>query len=196
RRLLRPPVTARRALAALAVVPSCWLVTEWIRSWQGIGGPWAVFGASQWQHPAILALAAVGGVWLVTVALVAASTGIVIALVAGRAPVRLLGAAAPAIAIAARPAGDDRSGPAGPHRRNRSRGSGERAADRRPGPWRQPDRLGGEQHRLRSPAGHHAATPAAQAVGHGRRAAPGQPGRPERERGQVKDPGIDWPRRK
>src|ERR1019366_8402747 len=131
RRLLRPPVTARRALAGLAVVPSCWLVTEWIRSWQGIGGPWAVFGASQWQHPAILALAAVGGVWLVTVALVAASTGIVIALVAGRAPVRLLGAAAAAIAIAA-----------GPHRRNRSRGSGERAADRRPGPWRQPDRLG------------------------------------------------------
>jgi apolipoprotein N-acyltransferase len=103
-RLLRPPVTARRALAALAVVPSCWLVTEWIRSWQGIGGPWAVFGASQWQHPAILALAAVGGVWLVTVALVAASTGIVIALVAGRAPVRLLGAAAAAIAIAAGPA--------------------------------------------------------------------------------------------
>jgi len=50
----------RRALAALVVVPSCWVVTEWIRSWQGIGGPWAVFGASQWQHPALLALAAAG----------------------------------------------------------------------------------------------------------------------------------------
>src|SRR5215471_21313163 len=29
--LLRPPITAARALAALVVVPSCWLVIEWIR---------------------------------------------------------------------------------------------------------------------------------------------------------------------
>jgi len=102
--LLRSPVSARRALAALALVPSCWLVSEWIRSWQGIGGPWAVYGASQWQHPAILALAAVGGVWLVSFALVAANTGILIALVAKRTPIRLLGAAAAVIAITAGPA--------------------------------------------------------------------------------------------
>src|SRR5262249_45875808 len=62
--LLRPPITATRALAALVVVPSYWLVIEWIRSWQGFGGPWALLGASQWQHPAGLALAAVGGGWL------------------------------------------------------------------------------------------------------------------------------------
>ncbi len=37
--LLRPPVTPLRALAALAVVPSCWLVADWARSWQGFGGP-------------------------------------------------------------------------------------------------------------------------------------------------------------
>ena len=91
--LLRPPVTMWRALGALAVVPSCWLVTEWIRSWQGIGGPWAVFGASQWQHPAILALAAVGGIWLVSFALVAANTGLLIALVARAPVVRLAGLA-------------------------------------------------------------------------------------------------------
>jgi apolipoprotein N-acyltransferase len=102
--LLRSPVTARRALAALALVPSCWLVSEWIRSWQGIGGPWAVYGASQWQHPAILALAAVGGVWLVSFALVAANTGILIAMAAARTAVRLAGAAGAAIAIAAGPA--------------------------------------------------------------------------------------------
>jgi apolipoprotein N-acyltransferase len=102
-RLLRSPVSPLRALAALAVVPSCWLVTEWIRSWQAIGGPWAVFGASQWQHPVILALAAVGGVWLISFALVAANTGIVIAVVAARTPVRLLGAAAAAVAVAAGP---------------------------------------------------------------------------------------------
>ena len=101
--LLRPPVSPGRALAALVVVPSCWVAVDWVRSWQGFGGPWAVYGTSQWQHPAILALAAVGGVWLVSFALVAANTGILIILVARPARVRLLGAAAALIAIAAGP---------------------------------------------------------------------------------------------
>src|SRR5713226_1786618 len=64
--LLRPPVSAARGLAALVVVPSYWVLTEWARSWQGFGGPWAVLGVSQWQHPAVLGLAAAGGVWLVS----------------------------------------------------------------------------------------------------------------------------------
>ncbi len=76
--LLRPPVTWPRALAALAVVPSCWLLAEWLRSWQGLGGPWAVYGVSQWQHPAVLALASVGGVWLISIALVMANVAIVL----------------------------------------------------------------------------------------------------------------------
>ena len=76
--LLRPPVTWPRALAALVVVPSCWLLTEWLRSWQALGGPWAVYGVSQWQHPAVLALAAVGGVWLISIALVMANVAIVL----------------------------------------------------------------------------------------------------------------------
>jgi apolipoprotein N-acyltransferase len=99
---LRPPVTARRAALALVLVPSAWLVTEFLRSWQGFGGPWAVYGVSQWQHPAVLALAALGGVWLVTFALVAANTGIVIALRA-RGGVRLVGCAGALAAIAAGP---------------------------------------------------------------------------------------------
>jgi len=76
RRLLRPPVSWPRFALALIVVPSCWLIPEWIRSYQGLGGPWALYGASQWQHPAVLALAAVGGVWLVSVALVIANVAI------------------------------------------------------------------------------------------------------------------------
>jgi len=100
---LRPPVTAWRALAALVVVPSSWLVTEWIRSWQGIGGPWAVLGTSQWQHPEILALAAVGGVWLISFALVAANTGVLLAIVAKAPLIRLIGLAGAALAIAAGP---------------------------------------------------------------------------------------------
>jgi apolipoprotein N-acyltransferase len=93
-----------RSLAALLVVPSCWLLTEWARSWQGFGGPWAVLGTSQWQHPAILGLASVGGVWLVTFALVAANTGIVIVLAGGGAVARLAGAAGAVVALAAGPA--------------------------------------------------------------------------------------------
>ena len=100
---LRPPVTVRGAAAALLVVPSSWLVTEWIRSWQGIGGPWAVFGASQWQHPVVLALAAVGGVWLITFALVAANTGLLIAFVARSWAARLTGVAAVVITLLASP---------------------------------------------------------------------------------------------
>jgi apolipoprotein N-acyltransferase len=101
--LLRPPMTLGRSLAALVVVPSYWLLVEWIRSWQALGGPWALLGASQWQHPAMLALASVGGVWLVSFALVAANTGIVILVTAPRAALRAAGAAAAAVAAGAGP---------------------------------------------------------------------------------------------
>src|SRR6266702_1054384 len=70
---------------------------------QALGGPWALLGASQWQHPAMLALASVGGVWLVSFALVAANTGLVILITAPRAALRALGAAAAAIAAGAGP---------------------------------------------------------------------------------------------
>jgi apolipoprotein N-acyltransferase len=101
--LLRPPMTAGRSLAALVVVPSYWLLVEWIRSWQALGGPWALLGASQWQHPAMLALASVGGVWLVSFALMAANTGVVILVTAPRAALRVLGAASVAVAAGAGP---------------------------------------------------------------------------------------------
>jgi apolipoprotein N-acyltransferase len=99
--LLRPPVSGPRALAALIVVPSCWLIPEWIRSYQGLGGPWGLYGASQWQHPAVLALAAVGGTWLVSVALLLANTGLLLVLGALR-PALLMGP--PPATAAAEPA--------------------------------------------------------------------------------------------
>src|SRR5215475_8183557 len=104
RRLLRPPVSWPRFAAALVVVPSCWLIPEWMRSYQGLGGPWALYGASQWQHPVVLALAAVGGVWLISFALVVSNTGFVIALTAARWAGRAVGLAAAALAITAGPA--------------------------------------------------------------------------------------------
>jgi len=101
--MLRPPVSWGRAAAAFFLVPSAWLVTEWIRSWQGIGGPWALLAASQWQHPVFLALAALGGAWLITMAIVAVNTGILIAIVADRLAIRLAAALAAAAVLFAGP---------------------------------------------------------------------------------------------
>ena len=122
RRLLRPPVSWPRFAAAFIVVPSCWLIPEWIRSYQGLGGPWALYGASQWQHPAVLALAAVGGVWLVSVALVMANVAITAA----------LGAAFPAAFAPGTPARPGRRPAAARAGRRRRRGPGRS----RPGPGR------------------------------------------------------------
>jgi apolipoprotein N-acyltransferase len=84
--LMRPG----RLLAAVVVVPSVWLAAEWARSWQALGGPWALYGATQWRHPAMLGLASLGGVWLVTFAVVAVNTALVIAVSARSAPAVLL----------------------------------------------------------------------------------------------------------
>ncbi|MFG3051618.1 apolipoprotein N-acyltransferase [Kitasatospora sp. NPDC048239] len=102
-RLLHPPLTTGRALAALVVVPAVWLTTEYARSWHALGGPWALLGATQWQHPAVLALASAGGIWLVSAAVVAVNTGVLIMLTAaGRRP-RALAALATVLVLAAGP---------------------------------------------------------------------------------------------
>ncbi|MFJ8074000.1 apolipoprotein N-acyltransferase [Streptomyces sp. NPDC096176] len=67
------PSTARAA-AAVAVVPAGWLMIELARSWEGLGGPWGLLGASQWEVPPALRLASVGGVWLVSLLVVAVNT--------------------------------------------------------------------------------------------------------------------------
>ena len=60
----------------MIVLPSAWVMAEAIRSWQSLGGPWALLGASEWNQPATLASASLGGVWLTTFLLVAANTAI------------------------------------------------------------------------------------------------------------------------
>ncbi|MFG2294234.1 apolipoprotein N-acyltransferase [Streptomyces sp. NPDC048603] len=71
-----------RAAAALVLVPAGWLLSELVRSWQGLGGPWGLLGASQWQVPAALRLASVGGVWLVSLLVVAVNCALVLLAVA------------------------------------------------------------------------------------------------------------------
>ncbi|MER6245710.1 apolipoprotein N-acyltransferase [Streptomyces griseorubiginosus] len=60
-----------RTAAAVVVLPSGWLGIELVRSWQGLGGPWGVLGASQWEVEPALRLASVGGVWLLSFLIVA-----------------------------------------------------------------------------------------------------------------------------
>ncbi|MBC9729646.1 apolipoprotein N-acyltransferase [Streptomyces sp. TRM68367] len=66
RRFLAGTPSRRRIAAALLVLPSGWLMAELVRSWEGLGGPWGMLGASQWQVEQALRLASVGGVWLLS----------------------------------------------------------------------------------------------------------------------------------
>lgn len=82
-----------RRFAAVVVVPCVWLAAEWARSWPALGGPWGLYGATQWRHPAVLGLASVGGVWLVTYVLVAVNTALAVAVSARSFPAVLVAAA-------------------------------------------------------------------------------------------------------
>ncbi|WP_367324709.1 apolipoprotein N-acyltransferase [Streptomyces sp. HUAS ZL42] len=66
RRFLAGVPSRGRLAAALVGLPSGWLAIELVRSWQGLGGPWGMLGASQWQVEPALRLASVGGVWLLS----------------------------------------------------------------------------------------------------------------------------------
>ncbi|MFE0044934.1 apolipoprotein N-acyltransferase [Streptomyces albireticuli] len=74
-----------RCAAALVVVPSAWLMVELVRSWEYLGGPWGLFGASQWQVRPALRLASLGGIWLVSFLLVALNTALATLVCAPRA---------------------------------------------------------------------------------------------------------------
>lgn len=98
--LLREPNTVGRTGAAMAVLPSAWVVAEAVRSFPGLGGPWALLGASQWNQPATLASASLGGVWLTSFLIVAANTAVAGVILNRQLPVCLV-AAAVALACAA-----------------------------------------------------------------------------------------------
>ncbi|CAM5239649.1 apolipoprotein N-acyltransferase [Streptomyces griseus] len=81
-RLLGGSPSAPRAVAAVVVVPSGWLMIELVRSWEGLGGPWGLLGASQWEVAPALRVASVGGVWLVSLLLLAVNTGVALLITA------------------------------------------------------------------------------------------------------------------
>ena len=101
-RLLRDRPGPVALATAVLVVPAAWVVAEYLRSWEHLGGPWALLGATLWSRPTLAAAASLGGVWVVGYVLVAvnvAATGVV--LPAGRGATRLAGAALAAGLVAA-----------------------------------------------------------------------------------------------
>lgn len=102
-RLLAAPLSGRRVAAALVVVPSAWVCAEGVRSWQSLGGPWALLGASQWNQPVMLATASLGGVWLTGFLVMGANTALVVLVTVRQAALRGAGLAVLGGCLAAGP---------------------------------------------------------------------------------------------
>ncbi len=82
-RLLRGRPAPPAVAAAVLVVPSAWVVAEYLRSWEGLGGPWVLLGAALWTRPTLAALASVGGVWLLGAVLMATNVTLASAMLPG-----------------------------------------------------------------------------------------------------------------
>lgn len=91
--LLRPPLTGRRLAAALVLLPAIWLVAEYVRSWDRLGGSWGFLGLTQWNVRPVLAVAALGGVWALSLLLILINVAVAAAFLAP-APATRLGALA------------------------------------------------------------------------------------------------------
>jgi apolipoprotein N-acyltransferase len=88
-----------RLAAALVLLPSAVVVGEALRSWDRLGGPWGLLGASQWNQPRLLSVAALGGVWAVSFLLVAVNVALAAALAGGVAARDRVVAAAVAVTL-------------------------------------------------------------------------------------------------
>lgn len=84
-RLLGGAPSVLRSLVGIAVLPSGWLMIELVRSWEGLGGPWGLLGASQWEFSPALRAASVGGVWLVSLLVLAVNTVVALLIVGAAA---------------------------------------------------------------------------------------------------------------
>jgi apolipoprotein N-acyltransferase len=102
---LSTDLTPGRLAAALVLVPSAFVAGEAVRAWEGLGGPWGLLGASQWNAPALLSVAALGGVWGISVLLVAVNVAVAVAAGPGipvptRAAAAVVAVALPLAAVA------------------------------------------------------------------------------------------------
>ncbi|HEX2498669.1 MAG TPA: apolipoprotein N-acyltransferase [Actinomycetes bacterium] len=81
--VLREPWTGPRLALAVTALPAAVVLVEWATSWDKLGGPWALLGASQWNVPPVRALAALGGPWLIGAFIVLMNVVILLAAIGG-----------------------------------------------------------------------------------------------------------------
>lgn len=81
--LLRSPLRPVHVAGAFVVLPSIWIATEYVRSWDRLGGSWGFLGSTQWNVPPLLSVAALGGVWAVTLVLSLTNVAVAVALAPG-----------------------------------------------------------------------------------------------------------------
>ena len=82
-RLLRGRPGPGALATATIVAPSAWLVAEYLRSWERLGGPWALLGATLWTRPGLAAAASLGGIWLLSLVLAAVNVALTGAVLPG-----------------------------------------------------------------------------------------------------------------
>jgi apolipoprotein N-acyltransferase len=92
-------LTPGRLGVALVLVPAAFVIGEAVRSWDALGGPWGLLGASQWNAPVLLSVASVGGVWAVSFLLVAVNVAVAAAVAAPTPGPTRAGAVAAAAAL-------------------------------------------------------------------------------------------------
>ncbi len=80
-RYTRAELSGWTLISCIVVSSSAWVTGELVRSWSSLGGPWAMFGNTQWNNRDFLSMASFGGVWIVSLALVAINVAIGLALV-------------------------------------------------------------------------------------------------------------------
>ncbi|MBN2624923.1 MAG: apolipoprotein N-acyltransferase, partial [Acidimicrobiales bacterium] len=85
-RFLRGRPAPGALVAAAALAPAAWVLAEYLRSWEHLGGPWALLGATLWTRPTLAAAASLGGVWLLSLVLGAVNVAVTGALVPGARP--------------------------------------------------------------------------------------------------------------
>lgn len=91
-----------RSLAAcMVLLPAVWVLTEVVRSGPLLAGSWGLLGLTQSPVPAMLGVAALGGVWLLSALLVATNVAVAVAVLPGVPWSRRVAALAAGVAVVA-----------------------------------------------------------------------------------------------
>ncbi|MGH2788058.1 MAG: apolipoprotein N-acyltransferase [Actinomycetota bacterium] len=104
----------RAGLGTAVVLASGWVLIEFMRSWEYLGGPFGLLGSTQWNVRSLLSPAALGGVWAVGFLIVWVNVCITLALRTSGLGGRVIAVAAAAVALLVGPVYDAiRSDPEG-----------------------------------------------------------------------------------